>query len=763
MTIRTFYIFALFLSVLQFSSCSISKHLEEGQLLYRDTEINFQPDSTINKPTKLRSELLLKSRPQPNTGLNKAKSWLYVRLGETGEKGFKAWLKRTFGEPPALYNESIIERSKLVLGKHMLDNGYFQTSLDTDTTMSRKKVSMTYNIHTTGQYHVNQIEWPQDSSPVNQLLSEYYQPSILKVGQPYQLTNIDAERSRLTNIANDKGFYDFSTGNIFVIVDTTAGPLLADLFLRIQGPTDSTFHKTHYFGPVCVFPDYDINRSLEEGLDTVQASGLTIIQKDRIVRPQVLSRMIRMEEGNLYSRSRQEMTIQHLLDLGVFKFVNVRYQQRQIDKGIQLTPVLNLTPGLMRDVTAEFQVNNRNGSYLGLAAAASFTHRNLFKGAEQFQINLSGGIETGLRDTTSQNFINSIDLSLQMDLYIPKLIIPFHTSGKPKYYIPRTRINLGNTFQRRTELYYINSTNLRFGYDWKENRRKRHQLNPISVNLVNLYGETDKFLDLLAENPRLQTSFQDNFIAGLTYTYTYNAQNSPTDKQFLFFRVDAESAGNAISLFNPPGDGETNKELLGVAYAQYARLAVDVRHYWSLRGEQRVAARFIGGMGLPYGNSVFLPYVKQFISGGANSIRAFRLREVGPGSYNGEDGVAQSIDRTGDIKLEANVEYRFGIFSYLKGAVFLDAGNVWLLDRPQETRKEGIFHFDQFVNEIAIGTGLGFRLDFNFFVLRLDASFPLHNPNLPMGERWTFDKINPLKLQWRRDNLVWHLAIGYPF
>ncbi len=763
MTIRIVYISALFLTVLQLSSCSISKHLEEGQLLYRDTEINFQPDSTISKPSKLRNELLLNSRPQPNTGLNKAKSWLYVRLGETKEKGFKSWLKRTFGEPPALYDESVIERSKLVLNKHMLDNGYFQTTLDTDTTMSRKKVSMIYNFHTSGQYHLNQIEWPQDSSPVNQLLSQYYQPSILKVGQPYQLNNIDAERSRLTTIANNKGFYDFSAANIFVIVDTTAGPLLADLYLRIQGPTDSTFHQPHYFGPVRVFADYDLNRPTEQKLDTLQSAGLTIIQENKVIRPSVLSRMIRMEEGALYSRSRQEMTIQHLLDLGVFKFVNVRYEQQKTDKGIQLTPVINLTPGLMRDVTAEFQINNRNGSYLGLAASGSFTHRNLFKGAEQFQINLSGGIETGLRDTTSQNFINSIDLNLQMDLYIPKLITPFRINNKPKYYIPRTRINLGNSFQRRTELYYINSSNFRFGYDWKENKRKRHQLNPLSVNLVNLYGETDKFLDLLAENPRLQTSFQDNFIAGLTYTYTYNAQNTPTDKQFLYFRLDAESAGNAISLLNPPSNGEKNQQVLGVAYAQYARLAVDVRHYWALRGEQRIAARFIGGFGLPYGNSIFLPYVKQFISGGANSIRAFRLREVGPGSYNGSDGVAQSIDRTGDIKLEANVEYRFGIFSYLKGAVFLDAGNVWLLDRPEETRKEGIFHADQFVNEIAIGTGLGLRLDFNFFVLRLDAAFPLHNPNLPAGQRWTIDKINPFKLNWRQDNLVWHLAIGYPF
>ena len=314
-----------------------------------------------------------------------------------------------------------------------------------------------------------------------------------------------------------------------------------------------------------------------------------------------------------------------------------------------------------------------------------------------------------------------------------------------------------STFQKRIEFYTINTIQFQFGYNWRETRRVRHELYPIALNRVRITDRQSAFEDLLAQDPRLARSFDNVFIAGVKYAYILSNQEPDSQKDFFFFRMDLRNSENLFFLFTD--------EISGLPVSQFFKFNTDFRYNFLFRNTKLVT-RFVTGGGFAYDKSEVLPYSEQFFVGGSNSMRSFRLRGLGPGSFVDDtpdnDAIQnQFIDQTGDLRLEWNVEYRFPIFSYLKGAVFTDFGNIWLT--KSDNRPEGVFDWNRFYKEIAVGTGLGFRLDFEYFVIRLDAAFALRKPVLNEGFQWTFDRLQFGQKDWRKDNLIWNVGIGYPF
>ncbi|MEZ5039667.1 MAG: BamA/TamA family outer membrane protein [Saprospiraceae bacterium] len=749
-------------------SCSGVKHLQAGELLYTKTTINLIDSSQTLPLKRTRNELLALTRPIPNTGLFKWPLGIYNLMGKPKKtKGLRSWIKNKLGEPPALYEPQQIVRTKAVLEKYLRDKGLFQLDIKEDTSINGKKVALTYTIRTSGRYRIRAITWPADSMAISRLLQTAASESFLQAEAFYDLEQLNLERERLAALAADQGFADFNTAYVYYLVDTTVGPLRADLHVRIKPREGSLPQAPYYIGQTYLYPEYDINTASGKPFaDTVElANGLHILQNDQLLFPSLLDRLILQRQGDRFSRKDQRLSQSHLLELGVFKFANLKYINRQENGKNILDRYFYLTPNRQQEITAEFELNNRTGNYLGTAATFTYSHKNIFGAAERLDIELAGGLETQLG--SGLQLINSADINFEMNLSAPRFMAPIQLNRPNVKFIPRTEINFGVNYQRRIQFYSINAVSLKMGYNWREDSKRRHQFYPIQMNRVSLSNRTPAFEALLKEDPRLQQSFDDIFIAGLNYTYLFSNAAVGSPDRYSYFKGELETSGNVLNIFSLLiKQNETRPyAILGLPYAQFVKLNLDYRYYYPYRKNLTVT-RLYFGVGVPFGNSDVLPYTKQFFIGGSNSIRAFRLQGLGPGTYVADiaddDAIRnQFIDQTGDIKLEGNVEYRFPLFSYLKGALFLDAGNVWLLRAGN--RPEGVFKFGRFLNEIALGTGLGFRLDFQFFVIRLDGAFALRKPFLNQGFQWTFSDIAPFSRSWRKNNLIWNLGIGYPF
>jgi hypothetical protein len=421
---------------------------------------------------------------------------------------------------------------------------------------------------------------------------------------------------------------------------------------------------------------------------------------------------------------------------------------------------------------------SKSNNFVGPGFEATFTNRNMFRGAELFQFRVNSAYEVQI-SRQQAGALNAIELGAESTMAIPRFVTPFgvfrYRSAK---YLPQTNFKLGFNLQQRLQNFRLNSMNGGYGFLWRETTLKTHELWPVDISYLKLGQRSAAFDSLLARSPALENSLQNQFILGSRYTFTLNTQMKediemkydPKARRTsnFYFAGTIDLSGNLLSAAqNAVKVEEGEKQFFGLPYSQYARADVDFRYYYDINRHSKLTTRLIAGIGYAYGNSSTMPYIKQFAAGGSNSIRAFPARSLGPGTYNvRSDTTVQTrtffVDQRGDIKLEGSVEYRFDIIKSLKGALFADAGNIWLR-KPDPKRPGSEFNRHTFMSQVAIGTGAGLRFDFNFFVLRLDLAFPIRKPFLPPGERWVFDDIDLGSKSWRQQNLILNIAIGYPF
>ncbi len=779
----TFY--ALFLS-----SCTGLKTLEQGDILHSSTTIVLDSSEVMNKQTKLIDELYLLSRPTPNRKIlffmrpnlalyhygNKAKK----------EKGFRAWVKKRFGEAPALYDTARLHNSTKKMEKYLKDNGYFGSNVYYDTRFKRDStlVDVVYHVQSNGQYELEELDFPTSDTGIGKVVKSSLSKSALSLGKPYKLSDIVEERNRITYDIRNNGYYDFNKSYVFFEVDSTLGNLQTKVNVNIVEPSDSTTHVPYTFNDIFVFPNFTLNDIVPENEnDTLSYRYFTFINSRRNIKPKTIDKNTVLKKGVLFAQKSHDFTINRLMSLGIFKFVNVKYVPfvDSLTGKRYLDSYLYLTPSVWRQFGTDFEVSHKNGAgeFLAISGKFSYTNRNTFGGAEKMELSLTGGLETQLK--TGDGLINVIDLNPALDLTFPWFITPFKIKRPSQYYIPYTHLNVNYNLQKRLDFYDYNAANISFGYQWQDSPKTSHEINPVALSLVDLSNTQPAFDSLLLTNPRLKTSFDDIVVMGLNYTHTFSDANYRGSGNTLFHRVTGDISGNLFRLISTllSPNSEQPYEFLNVPVTQYARFDGDIRYFKNFSSGSVLATRFSGGIGIPYGNSDVLPYIKQFFIGGTNSIRAYRFRTLGPGSYFNEgdetSGGVGFFDQAGDIKIELNLEYRFDLYSWFEGAFFVDMGNIWLLDydanRPggwiktsnPDNPSEGQFKVGKVLDEMAIGAGFGLRLDFDFFLIRFDLATPLRSPFLAEGERWTFKDIRPLSGPWRKDNLRLNLAIGYPF
>ena len=601
------------------------------------------------------------------------------------------------------------------------------------------------------QYKIGQVVYPADPDSLSQQIARMAKRSLLKKGDPYNLDVIKNERTRIDARLKQKGYYYFSPDDLLIKADSTVGDHQVNMTLLIKKSTPAQAREVYRIGDVIVFADYDINT--DTGLAVQQVpkyQGYIIIDPGKKFKPEIISRALVFKPGELYNRRDHDLSLSRLISLGVFKFVKVRFDESDTAKKA-LNAFYYLTPAQKKSIRFEVSGLTKSDNASGGQVSINWRNRNFFRGAELFTASAYGGLEKQFIGKGQS--INTNKLGLDFNLYFPRIVAPFRFRTNSGF-MPKTRVNLGYEYFNRKDQYTLNSFKTSFGYIWKETATKEHTLDIIRINYVNPTHMTPAFQQALDTNIILARSLERQFIVGPVYNFNLNTQYRPNRRKNNFYlNANLDLSANLLGIFS--GADVVNgkeKKIFKTPYSQYIRAELDFRHYLNFSKYTVLASRITGGMGYAYGNSLTMPFVKQFFAGGANDIRAFRSRSLGPGSfYAGNRDTAFLPDQPGDIKMEMNTELRFKLFSVVRWAFFVDAGNIWTL--RYDSARIGSMISRNFLNQVAVGVGTGLRIDVSILLLRLDLGIPVREPFLPEHERWVFD----------HKNFVLNFAIGYPF
>lgn len=765
------------------SSCSGTRHLQEGQLLYTGAQVKINNDS-ISKSTKKDLQSALESNlvPKPNStilGLRPKLFFYHIAKEPKEQKGFNYWLKYKMGEKPVLLSDVDQEFNKDIIVNYSENKGYFNAKATSEVITKNKKANIIYSLNPGAQYLIDGVKYQEEATVINSEIQKTKAKSLLKPGNPFDLEVIKAERNRIDEALKESGFYYFHPDNIIVQADSTVAKSRdnhkVDLNVKLKDQTPSLATQQFSIDKVIVFPNYNI-QDVKEGkynvpmnadsLEQYLKQDIYVIDPDHKFKAKIFDRALYFKPGDLYNRKNHNLTLNRLISLGVFKFVKNEFV---VSDSLQnkFDAYYLLTPRQIQSLRLETLGRTNSANYAGGELNLNWTHRNIFRGAEQLKASVYGAFDVQMGGPKDAN--NIFRMGANVQLSIPRIVAPFHFHSSSEF-VPRTNISLGYEYQNRTQLYTLHNFNASFGYVWKENIRKEHDLKVIDITMVAPQTVTDKYLQQIngdpengiPANPTLQRVVDKQLIFGPTYAYTYT-NTSSAQKNTIYYRGMLDLAGNLTGLLTGANAKKGDqKNILGVPFSQYAKMENDFRFYHKISEKTSFASRLIAGVAYPYGNSEYVPFSRQFFVGGSNSIRAFRARTLGPGSYDPRTQNASFFfDQSGDIKLEFNAEYRANIYKFLNVAAFADAGNIWLINEDP-TRPSGKFS-KNFMDEMAVGAGVGLRLDFSILVLRLDLAMPLRVPYYEKGDRWTINKIKFNNADWRKDNLILNIAIGYPF
>ena len=747
------------------TGCSNTRYLPEGELLYTGGKVKVVDSVMKRKQRKaMENEFEGLLRPKPNTkilGL-RPKLWFYNIAGEPKrEKGFRHWLRNKVGEPPVLFSKVDLEYNASILQNRSENIGYFKTRTQADSTRRGKRATADYTVRPGRQYKIREVSFPEDSSALSQAIRRATRRTTLKPGDPYDLDVIKSERERIDSRLKEKGFYYFGPDYLLVEVDSTVGRYEVDLKMTVKPETPQRAREIYRINDITIYPNFSIRSDAlgYKAEHVTQYKDLTIIDSARTFRPIIYDRTMYFKKGDIYNRKDHNLTLNRLINMGTFKFVKNEFEPSLADTNT-LDAFYYLTPLPRKSIRAEVTAKTNSANYTGTELTINWMHRNAFKGAEQLQLSAFGGLEVQVSGQSKGYDVWRV--GGEASLMWPRFITPFpvHTSSG---FVPRTKAALRYEYQNRRKLYSLNTFSGQFGYLWKEDARKEHEFNVGEITFVSPTNVSGEYQASIAQYPPLSKAIEKQLIFGPTYAYTFTNTMRKFRRHTFYYRGDVDLAGTLAGLVTGANvsKGDTVK-IFDVPFSQFVRLENDFRHYLRLGDNSQLASRILIGTGFAYGNSRELPFIKQFFIGGTNSVRAFRARSIGPGTFRETDAsMAFLPDQSGDLKLELNIELRAKLFSVVHGAAFIDAGNIWLL-RDNPDKPGGKFTSD-FLKELAVGTGVGIRIDISFLVLRGDFAWPIKKPYLPDGERWVIDDIDFGSKYWRRENLVFNLAIGYPF
>ncbi len=750
------------------ASCNTTKLVPKGDALYTGATIKVK-DSTLSKKEQKKIVELTETIPHPLPNSKflgiPLKLNLYNLAGDTSKHNFIRKFLRKTGQPPVLLSSVNLKYNVKLLQNYLENLGYFHAEAEGDTIVKKRKGHAYYTLNPGPQYTINEVNFETDSSAVGTAIKMTRMNSFLHPKDPFNLEVIKGERTRIDAILKEEGYYYFSPDLLIVDADSTIGNQKVNLYVKVKENTPKESKKPFIIDNVYIYPNYHLNAKNADstGNEKDLYDGYYIIDRRNTFKPKLFTSIMRFDSGDVYNRTDHNLTLSRLINLGVFKFVKNRFEQsinNQSDTG-RLNTYYYLTPLPKKSLRVELTGNTKSNNYVGSLITLSFLNRNTFHGAEQLNVHANVGSE--VQYSGYQSGYNTYRLGGGVTFLIPKFVVPFFHFNTTNAFVPKTKIDLSYDLLNRRKLYTLNSLRGDLGYTWKPNIKVTQEFNPFSINYVKALNVTKEYIDSIKKFPILKHAIDTQFVIGSNYSYTIDPFVNDPEGSGLYFNGLADLSGNVAGLFIPKDPATNLKKLFGAPVSQYVKAQTDVRYFLTMNKKTRWANRLIVGLGYPYGNSQQLPYIKQFFIGGNNSIRAFRSRSVGPGSYKDPNAAKLTFfpDESGDIKLEMNTELRYKFNKILEGAFFIDAGNIWLYNK--DTLRPGAEFSSQFLKQLAVGTGVGLRINLTILLLRLDLGVPLRDPSLPAGERLLFNQIDFASKDWRRKNLVFNLAIGYPF
>ena len=757
----------LLLMVLLLAACSGTKHLPEGETLYTGADIMLESTQAVHKRS-IKKTAQHAVRPQPNKSYLgiRPRLWLYMVAGEDPQKKFGKWLKKT-GEAPVYMSSVKPGVTANIIDASLFNIGIFNSYTESEIKEKKKTAKVVYTsfIHT--PYTISELTYAIADDSLSHFISAEKNRSFIKPGADYNLELLQNERLRIDDMLKNRGYFYFNPDYLLFKADTSMTDQTLALTLTLKDSMPENAKTVYRIHRVYIDQDFSLHADeTEDDTDTIRVRDYVFAGKrsEMKIKPKVILRSVYLQKNELYTRKNHTITLNRLMSMGNFKFVQVKFSDSDTTAIGLLDVEILMTTMSWRTLRAEIDLVSKSNNFTGPRLNLSLINRNTFRGAEFLNLNLAGSFEAQLGGKGKKLF--SYSLNPQAELVFPRFIAPFNIRRRGNIYVPKTRFLLSYHYLKRVEYFEMNTFQFMYGYKWKRNIRTEHDLHPVNLSYTSIKNPSNIFQALLESNPFLKKSYEEQFIAGGDYSFTYNEQVYPNKKMQYFLLSTVEAAGNAFSLgkmitLEKPSSQDPSR-VMGSVYSQYAKVSFDARSYYNFNGSDKLAFRLYAGVANPYGNSDVLPYSKQFFSGGPNSIRAFQIHSVGPGTHYQDNDNISFLKLGGEIKLETNAEYRFTIYRFLKGALFMDAGNVWL-HQASATNTGTPFVFSGFMNELAVGTGFGLRIDVSFFILRFDLGVPIRKPWLEDGHRWVINELAFGSSSWRKDNLILNIAIGYPF
>jgi outer membrane protein insertion porin family len=760
--------FIAFIVLLALSSCSVQKRLPPGERLYKGATIKVEKNSeTKTSARALKKQLNLAIPIKPNKFLfgQPYKVWWWYFFGEPDpekeDKGLRAFLRRKLGEPPVLSSRVNAAVTAQNMESFMENRGYFHTTVQGDTVNTGYFTKALYTAQVQPQYHIKSITWVSDSSALLKLLEQRQKRGILKVGQPYTLSDISAERDQLDLFLKTKGYYYFNPDYLMAYADSTIGNREVALYLNVKKSIPDQAKYAYKINKIVVFPNYSL---ASPDLDTskygvVKYDGLRIRDTTKKFRERLFAQTITYRPGSLYSSRAQNTTLNRFINLGAFKFVKNRFELVTDSPQLhRLDVYYYLTPAKKKSIQGEIDAFTKDNSNLGTQLSLNWRNRNIFHGAELLTIKGYTGIEISSAAGGRNN--NSFRIGGEASIKFPRYAIPFFHLKENNFYNPNTNLLVGYELYNKQLFYMKNLFRIQYDFTWKKNIREQFTLAPVSLSYLNATNVTDTFFKQAAITPAILLNVYSEAILGTFLSYTYNSARRSTVNK-IYFNASLDLSGNIAGIIT----GAKNfreKKIFGTPFAQYVKTDFDFHYTRVLPSKWEWANRILLGIGMPYNNSALLPFTKQYIIGGPNSIRGFRVRSLGPGTYKPtpeDQRFFQIIG--GDYKFLFNTELRVPFTKMVSGAVFIDAGNIWTKD-TLIFGPAGQLSKDWF-KELAVATGVGLRFDVTVLVIRVDLGIPLRKPYLPDGQRWVFNQFDFGSSAWRKENLILNIALGLPF
>ncbi len=748
-----------------FASCSSTKNIpEDDQLFVGLTKIEYKNYEKNDHFVAVQEEVEAALATAPNGALFGSSYyrspfpyglWIWNAFSKS-RSVFSKWMTKSFGKPPVLMSWVNPELRANVTRELLRSNGYFDSSVEYNviTQKNPKKAKIGYTVNLGRLYRIDSLRYVNFPQRADSLIRATIGETLIHPGDPFKVSTLDAERTRLSNVFRNNGYYYYQPGYASYLADTISVPDTVQLRLQYADSVPANVRRKWYIGKVNLElrKDYmeELSDSLEHRYFTVRFNG-----RKPPLRTRVILRDLKLRPRKLYSYDDYLQSANKITGTGLFSYVDFKFTPR--DTTLRCD-TLDLTLSCVFDKPYDFYVEanmvGKTSGKLGPGAVIGISRRNAFRGGEKLDININGSYEwqTGHNADGSSSEMNSYEYGANVSLEIPRLLLPFWSRVR-WYNTPSTVLKASSSVINRSGYFKRHIVSGELTYNFQRTATSVHQFSPLILQYEYMTRMTSAFSDILEENPYLLVTMADQFVPKMRYTYTYS---SPTNyRSPIYWQVVVSEASNLLSLgYMMAGNkwNEKSKQLFKNPYAQFFKIETDFRKTWAVGDHSQLVGHVSAGFIWSYGNSVSAPYSEQFYVGGANSIRAFNVRSIGPGAYHTDSEHASYMDQTGDIKLQANLEYRFRLFGNLYGATFLDAGNVWAL-RDDGYRTNSVFKVKNLLKETALGTGVGLRYDLEFFVLRLDWGVGLHVPY-----KSGFYNISSFG-----DGQSLHFAIGYPF